>query len=116
MEAIFERVPGVTDVVSGYSGGKENNPNHDQVGGGKTGHTEAVEITYDADKTSYAKLLDVFWKSHDPLMREASPPTSANNTAPPYSIEPPKRTQLSKPLKVPGKKSRYKNCHTNHRI
>jgi peptide-methionine (S)-S-oxide reductase len=66
VEAIFDRVPGVTDVVSGYTGGKEKNPTYQQVGGGSTGHAEAVEITYDADKTSYSKLLDVFWKSHDP--------------------------------------------------
>lgn len=66
VEAIFDRVPGVTDVVSGYTGGKENDPTYEQVGGGKTSHAEAVEITYDAEKTSYSKLLDVFWKSHDP--------------------------------------------------
>lgn len=66
MEAIYDRVPGVTDVVSGYTGGKEKDPTYEQVGSGQTGHCEAVEITYDADKTSYAKLLDVFWKSHDP--------------------------------------------------
>ena len=66
VEAIFERVPGVTDVVSGYTGGKEKNPTYEQVGAGSTGHCEAVEITYDAEKTSYAKLLEVFWKSHDP--------------------------------------------------
>lgn len=66
VEAIFDRVPGVTDVVSGYTGGKEKNPTYEQVGGGSTGHCEAVEITYDAEKTSYSKLLDVFWKSHDP--------------------------------------------------
>jgi peptide-methionine (S)-S-oxide reductase len=66
VEAIYDRVPGVTDVVSGYTGGKEKDPTYEQVGGGKTGHCEAVEITYDAEKTSYAKLLQVFWKSHDP--------------------------------------------------
>lgn len=66
VEAIFDRVPGVTDVVSGYTGGKEKNPTYEQVGGGKTSHAEAVEITYDADKTSYSTLLDVFWKCHDP--------------------------------------------------
>ena len=65
MEAIFDRVPGVTDVVSGYAGGKEKNPTYEQVGGGSTGHCEAIEITYDAEKTSYDKLLDVFWRSHD---------------------------------------------------
>lgn len=66
MEAIFERVPGVTDVVSGYAGGDEANPTNKQVGGGHTGHAEAIEITYDDMKTNYSKLLDVFWKSHDP--------------------------------------------------
>lgn len=66
MEAIYDRVPGVTDVVSGYTGGKEKDPTYEQVGSGTTGHCEAVEITYDAEKTSHAKLLDVFWKSHDP--------------------------------------------------
>ncbi len=66
VEAIFDRVPGVTDVVSGYTGGKEKDPSYERVGGGMTGHAEAVEITYDAEKTSYSKLLDVFWKSHDP--------------------------------------------------
>ncbi|MGL4400233.1 MAG: peptide-methionine (S)-S-oxide reductase MsrA [Luteolibacter sp.] len=66
VEAIFDRVPGVVDVVSGYTGGKEKNPTYGQVGSGRTSHCEAVEITYDADKTSYSKLLEVFWKSHDP--------------------------------------------------
>ena len=65
MEAIYDRVPGVTDVVSGYAGGSEQNPTYEQVGGGKTGHCEAIEITYDPEKTSYEKLLEVFWKSHD---------------------------------------------------
>ncbi len=66
MEAIYERVPGVTDVVSGYSGGKEKDPTYQQVGSGTTGHCEAIQITYDSEKTSYAKLLEVFWKTHDP--------------------------------------------------
>lgn len=65
MEAIYDRVPGVTDVVSGYSGGDEQNPTYKQVSGGSTGHAEAIEITYDDEKTSYSKLLDVFWRSHD---------------------------------------------------
>jgi peptide-methionine (S)-S-oxide reductase len=66
MEAIFERVPGVTDVVSGYAGGKEANPTYEQVGSGKTGHAETIEITYNAEKTSFSKLVEVFWKTHDP--------------------------------------------------
>lgn len=76
VEAIFDRVPGVTDVVSGYTGGKEKDPTYEQVGGGRTGHAEAVEITYDAEKTSYSNLLDVFWKSHDP--------TNARGVAPDF--------------------------------
>jgi peptide-methionine (S)-S-oxide reductase len=66
MEAVFERVPGVSEVVSGYSGGKEQNPTYEQVCSGETGHCEAIEITYDPEKTTYAKLLEVFWRSHDP--------------------------------------------------
>jgi peptide-methionine (S)-S-oxide reductase len=65
MEAIFERVPGVTDVVSGYTGGPEKNPTYEQVGSGATGHCEAIQITYDSEKTTYSALLDVFWRSHD---------------------------------------------------
>lgn len=66
VEAIYERVPGVTDVVSGYSGGKTVNPTYDAVGGGSTGHAEAVEFSYDPEKVTYRELLAIFWKSHDP--------------------------------------------------
>lgn len=66
MEAIFERVPGVTDVVSGFSGGKTPDPTYEQVSDGDTGYAETIEITYDAEKTTYSKLLEVFWKTHDP--------------------------------------------------
>lgn len=66
LEAIFERVPGVTDVVSGYAGGKESSPTYEQVGRGKTSHAEAVQITYNPEKVSLSELLDVFWRSHDP--------------------------------------------------
>jgi peptide-methionine (S)-S-oxide reductase len=66
MEAIFDRVPGVMNVVSGYAGGREKDPTYEQVGSGVTGHAETVEITYDAEQISFTKLLDVFWKTHDP--------------------------------------------------
>ncbi len=79
MEAVFDRVPGVTDVVSGYAGGKDTNPTYEQVCSGNTGHCETIEITYDADKTSYAKLLDVFWRSHDP--------TDARGVAPDFGSQ-----------------------------
>ncbi|HEX7450319.1 MAG TPA: peptide-methionine (S)-S-oxide reductase MsrA [Pirellulales bacterium] len=65
-EAVFERLKGVHDVVSGYSGGDTANPNYEQVSSGLTGHAEAVQITYDPQAVSYDALLEVFWKTHDP--------------------------------------------------
>ncbi len=65
MEAVFERVPGVLDVVSGYAGGTVENPSYQQVSEGNTGHAEVIQITYDPAKVSYEALLEVFWKSHD---------------------------------------------------
>ena len=66
VEESYERVPGVSEAVSGYAGGKEKNPTYKQVSAGETGHTEAVEITYDDEKVKLEKLLAVFWKSFDP--------------------------------------------------
>jgi peptide-methionine (S)-S-oxide reductase len=65
-EAVFERMEGVKDVVSGYIGGHVPNPTYEQVCGKKTGHAEAVEITYDPSKTTFEELLKVFFKTHDP--------------------------------------------------
>ena len=65
-EAIFERVNGVKTVESGYSGGTVENPTYEQVCGGKTGHAEAVQITYDPKVVSYPELLEIFWSTHDP--------------------------------------------------
>src|SRR5574341_658131 len=58
-EEAFEKVPGVISAVSGYTGGNVKNPSDDQVSSGRTGHTEAVEVTFDPSKVSYEKLLDV---------------------------------------------------------
>ncbi len=66
VEAIYEQQPGVVNVVSGYAGGDEKDPTYHQVGSGQTGHAETVQITFDPTKTSYEKLLDLFWKTHDP--------------------------------------------------
>jgi peptide-methionine (S)-S-oxide reductase len=65
-EEAFEKVPGVTAVVSGYTDGKLKNPSYEQVSSGTTGHTEAVQVKFDPAKVSYEKLLDVFWVNHDP--------------------------------------------------
>ena len=67
MESDFEKVPGVTSVVSGYIGGKVANPTYEQVSMGGTGHREAVEVTYDPAKVTYGQLVDIFWRNIDPL-------------------------------------------------
>jgi peptide-methionine (S)-S-oxide reductase len=69
-EEAFEKVPGVVSVVSGYIGGKVKNPSYEQVSSGRTGHTEAVEVTFDPAKVSYEKLLDTFWLNHDPTVKD----------------------------------------------
>lgn len=66
VEAIFESVKGVKEVISGYSGGKEENPTYEQVGYGKTSHAEAVEVYYDPKEISFFQLVQVFFGSHDP--------------------------------------------------
>jgi peptide-methionine (S)-S-oxide reductase len=65
VEAFFEQQPGVTGVVSGYAGGDEQNPTYQQVSAGRTGHAEVVQVTFDPGKTSYEKLVDYFWNTHD---------------------------------------------------
>lgn len=65
-EAVFERLKGVHDVVSGYSGGEVKDPTYEQVCTGLTGHAEAVQISYDPQVITYDELLEVFWKTHDP--------------------------------------------------
>ena len=69
-EADFDKVEGVISTNSGYIGGKEPNPTYEQVSSGRTTHTEAVEIVFDPAKVSYAKLLDIFWRNHDPLAKD----------------------------------------------
>jgi peptide-methionine (S)-S-oxide reductase len=69
-EEAFEKVPGVTGVVSGYMGGTVKNPTYEQVSTGRTGHTEAVQVTFDPAKVSYDKLLDTFWLNHDPTVKD----------------------------------------------
>jgi peptide-methionine (S)-S-oxide reductase len=67
MQAEFSAVPGVTHVVSGYTGGHVPNPTYELVSLGNTGHFEAIQVTYDPAKVSYNKLLEVFWHNVDPL-------------------------------------------------
>jgi peptide-methionine (S)-S-oxide reductase len=65
-EAIFQRVPGVISVKSGYSGGQIINPTYKQVCSGDTGHAEVVQVSFDSQAVSLERLLEIFWMSHDP--------------------------------------------------
>jgi len=66
MEAVFERLPGVVAVTSGFAGGTTENPTYREVCTETTGHAEVTEIEFDPAKISYARLLEVFWQAHDP--------------------------------------------------
>jgi peptide-methionine (S)-S-oxide reductase len=67
MEPPYDELDGVTSTISGYTGGTKADPTYQEVSQGGTGHTEAVQITYDPDKLTYEKLLEVFWRNVDPL-------------------------------------------------
>ncbi|MCA8830113.1 peptide-methionine (S)-S-oxide reductase MsrA [Hymenobacter pini] len=66
VEAVFQDLKGVDKVVSGYMGGRIANPTYKEVCSGLTGHAEVAQITYDPSVISFAELLEVFWKTHDP--------------------------------------------------
>lgn len=66
LEAVYDEVAGVQQVVSGYAGGSVANPTYEQVCSGATGHAEVVQITYDPDVVSYRDLLEIFFTIHDP--------------------------------------------------
>src|SRR3989344_30110 len=65
-DILFTKLKGVKEVKVGYSGGQTKNPSYKQVCTGKTGHVEVVKIWYDPKKVSYKKLLEIFWKNHNP--------------------------------------------------
>ncbi len=66
MEHPFEELDGVAEVISGYTGGQKENPTYGEVSAGLTGHAEAVQVTYDPEKVTYDRLLEVFWRQIDP--------------------------------------------------
>lgn len=74
VEAVFRQINGVISTQVGYTGGAMDNPTYEDVCTDETGHAEAVEITYDPDKVSYEKLLDVFWNNHNPTQSNRQGP------------------------------------------
>jgi peptide-methionine (S)-S-oxide reductase len=65
-EAIFQMLPGVKSVASGYAGGSKENPTYKEVCGGQTGHAEVIQVEFDPKVVSYEKILETFWEAHDP--------------------------------------------------
>jgi peptide-methionine (S)-S-oxide reductase len=70
MEPPYDKLPGVTATISGYTGGRVANPTYQQVSSGTTGHAESVLVIYDPKKVTYEKLLDVFWHNIDPTVKD----------------------------------------------
>ena len=66
VEAVYQRIDGITKVTSGYMGGTVPNPTYKQICTGRTGHAEVVKVEFDPTKISLEKVLAVFWKAHDP--------------------------------------------------
>jgi peptide-methionine (S)-S-oxide reductase len=66
LEAVYDQLRGVTDVVSGYSGGQVPHPSYEQVCGGRTGHAEVVQVTFDPSVITFRQILEVFFTIHDP--------------------------------------------------
>jgi len=70
VESDFDKVPGVVSTVSGYAGGTSPNPTYEEVSSGGTGYAESVEVTYDPKVVSYEQLLEVYWHSVDPTVKD----------------------------------------------
>ena len=68
VQGTFDRIPGVVGTEAGYTGGFDPHPTHASVSAGRGGHVEAVRVTYDPTKISYAELLDIFWSCHNPTI------------------------------------------------
>lgn len=80
MEALFETIPGVLSVTSGYAGGHVPNPTYKQVCSGTTGHAEVIQVVYDPARVRYEDLLEAFWEAHDPT----TPNRQGNDVGPQY--------------------------------
>lgn len=80
VEAVYQQLKGVHDVVSGYSGGHVENPSYEQICGKKTGHAEVIKVSYDPQVISLEEILEVFFTTHDPT----TPDRQGNDVGPQY--------------------------------
>jgi len=79
IEEVFSKLKGVVKTRVGYTGGTTKNPTYEQVSSGKTGHTEAIEITFNPKGITYKELLEVFWKVHNPTTLNRQGPDIGTN-------------------------------------
>ena len=99
MESVFEHVKGVKDVVSGYAGGGAKDANYDAVSSERTGHAEAVRITYDPSQISYAQLLQIYFTvAHDPTQVDRQAPDTGRSYRSAIFPQTPQQAQFAKAL------------------
>jgi peptide-methionine (S)-S-oxide reductase len=99
MESVFEHVKGVKDVVSGYAGGSAKDANYDAVSSERTGHAEAVRITYDPSQISYAQLLQIYFTvAHDPTQVDRQAPDTGRSYRSAIFPQTPQQAQFAKAL------------------
>ena len=109
VESFFREVPGVIDAVSGYAGGRNANPTYRQVCGGDTNHAEVVEVTFDPAEVSYAKLVDLFFKMHDPTQLNRQGPDFGTQYRSVIFTHSPEQARIAQERKVAAAASgRYK--------
>ena len=100
VEAAFSRVPGVIEAVSGYSGGRTENPTYKDVCTDETGHAEVVQVTFDPAKVSFERLLEVFWGMHDPTQVNRQGPDFGSQYRTAIFFHTPEQEAIAKKVKA----------------
>ncbi len=107
-EAVFERVRGVRSVVSGYTGGKQENPTYEQVSAGRTSHAEGVQIYFDPTEITYEDLAKIFFGTHDPTqLNRQGPDVGEQYRSAAYYHNPQQRAVLEAYVKELGNSDKY---------
>lgn len=109
-EAYFERVKGVEAVLSGYTGGKEQNPTYEQVSAGNTSHAEAVQVYYDPKQVSYSELVEIFFATHDPTtLNRQGPDWGKQYRSAAYYRDAKEKAIIEKQIAALNASGKYKN-------
>ena len=109
VEAAFRRVPGVLETQVGYTGGHTDHPTYEQVCTDRTGHAEAVEVTYDPARVSYGDLLQVFWEIHDPTTpNRQGPDVGSQYRSAIFTYSPEQQRMAEESLAAVGRSGRFR--------